>query len=243
MCYNIEALKKTQLKKATHLVNMDSLNWNELKDYHLVSGFDHPQLILHNKDQEGVIASWGLIPHFANLDQADFYANKTLNARVETLFEKKSFAPYAVEQRAVFYIDSFYDYHHVGKEKCAIRISSHEGNPLLIGAVFTRQNQATFSMITQVAQGQMELVHNKHPESRMPLVIDPADLDLFYHANKDQLIEFCAKPKKYDFHLQSVAPLSGAKSLGNNVLQKKDYNYPKLNLTHLGISGSQLSLF
>ena len=85
----------------------------------MLSGFAHPRLLSFAKGGsesepwlvEGL--EWGLIPFWVKDGvQAAEIANKTLNARVETLLEKPSFRAASRYRRCLIYVDGFFEHQH-----------------------------------------------------------------------------------------------------------------------------------
>ena len=98
MCYDVKTSLEAQLKRAKRNQDLKAIEeivekLGPLTDLplHHASGFSHPEVLIYtNQDRfYPIVATWGLIPHWVNnVDQQKKIWNSTLNARVETIFEK-----------------------------------------------------------------------------------------------------------------------------------------------------------
>lgn len=143
-----------------------------------VSGFTQAALplITQGKPEEIQLIPWGLIPAWADEDQARDFPSKTLNARTETVFEKPTFEPSILRQRCLVLVDGFFEWQHLGKEKTEWEISLESEGPFALGGIYaiwtnpkTQNKQASFSILTTPANELMEEIHNT--KKRMPLII------------------------------------------------------------------------
>ena len=86
--------------------------------YHL-NGFAHPKLgvIASDKPNKLQEMEWGLIPFWVkNAEQAADIANKTLNAKAETIFQLPSFRAAIVKRRCIIPLSGFYEWRHYKKK-------------------------------------------------------------------------------------------------------------------------------
>jgi putative SOS response-associated peptidase YedK len=141
------------------------------------NGFQHPTLpvILNQNPQTIDFLSWGLIPFWANPEQAKTIASKTLNAKSETIFEVASFKDSILSKRCIILVDGFYEWQHIGKDKNEFFITLRDEQPFAMGGVWSSwintngETKQTFSIITTPANPLMEEIHNT--KKRMPLIL------------------------------------------------------------------------
>jgi putative SOS response-associated peptidase YedK len=251
MCYNVEAAIIDDLRYALHRGDahlaeelqrrLDELQLRK-KPIYFTSGFSHPKLLVFtNKEPMKPQAfTWGLIPIWAkDWKTADQLRKKTLNARVETMFDLASFKVSAKSKRCLVYIDAFYEYHTVGKKKYPFRISMVNGEPFALGGLWnewTNENgeiHQTFSIVTTAANGLMGKIHNKpaaSDEARMPVILpkekqDEWLIDIKTDTDKEHILQL-AKP--FDEQLMkayTVPQLIGKEGVGNSPQAKTEHKY------------------
>lgn len=255
MCYDIKTKLETQLKRAKHYNNeawIAELE-NELKpylenDYHHVSGFTHPTVLIYTCDKpyKPQAFQWGLVPYWVKDEkQKQQLWNKTINARCETIFEKPSFKKAASDQRCLVYVDGFYEHHHYKGKTVPFYIYRHDGKPMVLGGLFdswlnteTGEQIQTFSVVTTKANGLMSKIHNnpKLIEPRMPLILsddESADKWLAVGLKTESSLKDLFMPLPDDvLSAHAVAPIRGKNALGNvsSVSDEVFYDGVKLNL-------------
>ena len=195
MCYDIKASYEAQLKRAQRSgdkkaiaeIKQNLLPFTDLPLYH-ASGFSHPKLLIYTSDQpfKPEIALWGLIPEWTpDEKQAQSIWNKTLNARAETVFKKKSFKASALHKRGLLFIDGFFEYHHYKKKSFPFYIYNTSKEPIALACLWsewlnkeTAELIRSFTVITREANPFMAKIHNnpKLDEARMPLMV-PENLE------------------------------------------------------------------
>ncbi len=236
MCYNLKALLKTQLNRAIQNADVDKIKEIEekmsgqIKDYHHVSGFSNPPLLIYYENESTpVVAHWGLIPHWIkHRKDAKSIRAKTLNARVETLFQKPSFRMPIKQRRCIIYMDGFYEYYHFKSNTYPHFIYKNGGGSLRVAGLWDEwvdpssgEMLKTFSIITTKGKGIMEKIHNnpKLEEARMPLMLSDelAEEWLKPHSisSEKDLVDYTHSPivTLLDYH--SVGPLLGKNYCGN----------------------------
>ena len=130
----------------------------------------HNSWIITN-EQTGILtnAIWGLIPHWAHMNQ---FKGNLINARCETLFEKLSFKIPILQKRCIVLADSFYEWKKVGQQKLPYRILRKDEAVLCLAGVWDINKQGgnntlSFSIITTPPNQEMATIHN-----RMPLILE-----------------------------------------------------------------------
>jgi putative SOS response-associated peptidase YedK len=216
MCFYVNVnIEKEKLKKNLPFVkkinsnfNGSSLSQNEL------SAFTFPDLpiLLFQKD-DYVISDfkWGLIPEWVSPNDMNEFRKNTLNARIETIDEKKSFQNYT-HQKGILTLNGFYEWQHIGKHKNKFYIHSSSQDFIYVAVIhhtylFENKEINTFSMITTNANKLMSEIHNT--KKRMPLMLNKSYirdwlnpkfgindimLDIESNMNHDLKAELISKP-------------------------------------------------
>jgi putative SOS response-associated peptidase YedK len=114
---------------------------------------------------------WGLIPSWATELNI---GNSMINARYETLLEKRSFKGPLEKRRCLILADGYYEWRRVTpKEKYAYWITPTEGPLLLLAGLWETNQRATgqpvqsCTIITTSANKEMAQIHDRMP---VPLV-------------------------------------------------------------------------
>jgi putative SOS response-associated peptidase YedK len=148
--------------------------------YFHLNGFTHGNIqIIKMDDTEHIFpASWGLIPDWAKSDPASFRKkSNTLNAKGETIFEKRSYKKSAQDKRCLILADGFFEPHHqngVSIPHFCFQPTKERptGDLFLFAGLYNELDHHLFTatIITVEANDFFAEVHNK--KKRMPLVLD-----------------------------------------------------------------------
>lgn len=165
MCYNTK-----QTKDARELELRFQAQFAEgllFEPQEVFNAFAYPRLpVIMNRDAHVIeLPQWGLLPKWA---PKDFPRNYTLNARLETLHEKRSFKD-SVGNRCLVLVNGFYEWRHEGKVKVKYEIGYGGEAYALAGLYEEKDGLCTFTIVTTEAQGVMEYIHNT--KRRMPLAM------------------------------------------------------------------------
>ena len=190
MCYDVKTSLEAQLKRAKRSQDLKAIDeivekLGPLTDLplHHASGFSHPEVLIYTNEDPfyPMVATWGLIPYWVNsVEQQKKIWNSTLNALVETIFEKPAFRDAANEKRCIFYVDGFYEHHHFNNNTYPFFIHRKNNEPIALAALWSEwihpEHNGTinsFSIVTTVGNGMMAKIHNnpKLKEPRMPLML------------------------------------------------------------------------
>lgn len=214
--------------------------------YH-AAGFNHPQVPVLTEYNKGIqLFSWGLIPHWVkSKTDADSIRNNTLNARVETMFEKPAFREAAQTRRCIVLIDGFFEFHHHSKKNFPYFIRLRSDEPMSLAGLWdewidttTGHSHETFTIITTQANGLMNKIHNQpkaSKESRMPLILSKENEEAWLNSineNSDQnFVNNLARPF-LDAEMESytVRRLTGAAALGNVPACIEPFRYAELDV-------------
>lgn len=179
MCFTVSIYRNS------HVVETDVGALFDASDvyqpYVHVSGFAHPDLpfITSSRPDSIELVSWGLVPSWTkNAEAAADIANKTLNARSETVFEKPSFRSAIKDRRGLLILDGFVEWQHNSSRKQPYYIKPQSESVLLLGGIWedwldksTGEVRRSFSILTTQANTLMSVIHNS--KQRMPVVISP----------------------------------------------------------------------
>jgi putative SOS response-associated peptidase YedK len=169
------------------------LKFEEFPKFFHANGFDHPQLpVMTNEDPHLVQpVEWGLVPFWAK-DKS--IANQTLNAVSETAFEKPAFRDSIKKRRCLIWVDGFFEWKHVGKEKTPYYIYIQDHHAFTLGGLWSEWTDKqtgevikTCSILTTPANELMTEIHNT--KKRMPLILTQQYWDIWFDdsANEDNL--------------------------------------------------------
>lgn len=147
--------------------------------YHL-NGFNFPLLpvILQGNPNTFSFANWGLIPSWIKLkEEAENIRLSTLNAKIETIFDKPSFKSAIVSQRCLVPLTGFFEWQQLSpKEKQPYFISLKEKTIFSVAGIadtwlnpIDKTVVQTFSIVTTEANSLMATIHNT--KKRMPLIL------------------------------------------------------------------------
>ncbi len=247
MCYDIQASVQAQIHRAK--LKGDDKTVDYIKQILLPktdvplfckSGFEHPKLLIYIGKENTIpeIAHWGLIPSWIkNEEQKVLIQNKTLNARIETLNEKKSFRN-SVNNRGILYIDGFFEHHHFNRKAYPFFISSkNEHEPLALGCIFSKwyngeEEINTFSIVTTQANQLVSDIQNKpsQGEFRMPLILSENQINVWLSESIkiNSIINKFSKPANMPLRGHPVRQIKG-KNIDCNVPEiSKPFFYPEL---------------
>jgi putative SOS response-associated peptidase YedK len=118
---------------------------------------------------------WGLIPHWAR----DTGGPKPINAKSETVLDRAMFREPFRKRRCLIPATGFYEWQRVGKAKRPYHFRRRDGQPLALAGLWDRWDGPdgallTCTILTTDANDLLRPVHD-----RMPVIIDPADVDLW----------------------------------------------------------------
>jgi putative SOS response-associated peptidase YedK len=250
MCYTAESATRIALKYAKRRGDADEVEALEKKltflqidkhAYFHVSGFAHPKLIVftNTNPNEPQLFNWGLIPSWIpDLKSANSIMNQTLNARIETLFNKPSFKELAKNKRCLIYLDAFYEYHHFNKQTYPYRICMQDDSPMVLAGIWdewknekTGEIKNTVSIVTTIANDVMKKIHNnpKADGARMPVILNKMNEKKWLDADDEEKIKAFSKPTHNEIlNCYTVGKLLGKNAIGNTIDAEKKYFYAEL---------------
>ncbi len=251
MCYDVKFLTQKKLKYAKRKgetpEEIKEIEGKLLKltanvgPQYCVSGFSHPDLLVFISQESAnpKLFKWGLIPSWVkNEDIASQIQNKTINARVETLFEKPSFKSSVVNKRCLVMVDGFYEHYYFQNKVYPHYIFHPDKEPMVFAGLWdewTRERGqivSSVTIVTTTAKGIMKKIHNnpKHKEGRMPFVLNHQNQNdwLFNIHSEKQLNEFVNEVPCLELQAHPVYFIRGNKALGNVPKASNFFSYPEL---------------
>ncbi|MBI2795002.1 MAG: SOS response-associated peptidase [Ignavibacteria bacterium] len=212
MCYTVSIFASTHEIETDLGATFDDAD--AYQPYFNVSGFVHPALPMVSSERPDAIQilEWGLIPRWIrDLDAASDIANKTLNARGDTVFEKSSFKDAIVSRRSLLPVNGFIEWRHEKKSKLPFFVRGIQETLITLGCIFEEwtdrnsgEHKKTFSILTTDANELMAYIHNN--KLRMPVVIGKADRSAWLSDIDRHTIEQLMRPL-CEHQLQAI-PLS-----------------------------------
>ena len=178
MCYQTRLIKKQEEIMERFNAVMDELN--DYNPTEFCNGFDFPKtpVITTINPQKIALFNWGLIPEWSQENDIRKY---TLNARIETLEEKKSFKD-IIQNRCLIIADGFYEWqwrNKSGSKKEKYLITLPKEELFAFAGIYTQwinfDNTIvnSYAIITTQANELMSKIHNT--KQRMPVILKKED--------------------------------------------------------------------
>lgn len=224
MCFHnsliVDAVKIENRYNAKFIPGID---WQPI--YH-AAAFNLPAWPIIANEAPGVIQffQWGLIPFFIkNKNDADKIRFMTLNAKIETLHQKKSFSTSARNRLCLIPSTGFFEWQQVGKSKQPwfIRVTGEEifsiaGIWDIWRDPFTDIQYFTFSLITREAIGIMKEIHNT--KLRMPFILPKSiEKDWLFANTLEKKEKLLNQSNNIEFNAYKVSSLVGKRNINTNV--------------------------
>ncbi|MCE3278326.1 MAG: hypothetical protein K0S44_517 [Bacteroidetes bacterium] len=185
MCYTISYKNKDEKKLAKALGPAYPSKVVQLKTVYAASGFTNPEwpVITSGNPNEFQLFNWGLIPKWTpGIDLAKEFRLNNLNAKSETIFEKRSFSGPVKKQRCLIPVTGFFEWRDINKKKYPYHIHLKDEEVFCLGGIYdewadktTGEIINTFSIVTTAANPLMAKIHNL--KLRMPLILPKEKLN------------------------------------------------------------------
>ena len=193
MCYQTRLLKKKEeIQKRFSIPKDDLEGFNPSA---IIKAFDYPKtpVITNEKPNSIQHFNWGLVPSWSTDTSHRHYA---LNARIETLNEKKSFKD-VIQNRCLIIADGFYEWKWSNKsgskkEKHLLTIPNEE--LFAFAGIYSTwidiegNHFNSYTMITTQANELMSEIHNT--KKRMPIILNPLDEKKWLDGEEYKKFEF-----------------------------------------------------
>jgi putative SOS response-associated peptidase YedK len=132
------------------------------KRYNIAPGQTALQIIEVRKERRLAQFKWGLCPKWADPK----LATRMINARAETVDEKRAYKGPFTKARCLVIADGFYEWKSTGpKSKTPYRFTLRDGRPFTFAGLY---DNGTFTILTTEANSLVQDVH-----ARMPVILSP----------------------------------------------------------------------
>lgn len=235
MCFHNAMSKKAQ--EAANRFNVQiEIGFDPI--YH-ASGFAFPEWpVITAEDPEKIkLFSWGLIPHWVkDSEQAKTIRGQTLNARLETVFEKPSFRTSIHKKRCLVISTGFFEWQDYNKKKYPWFIKLKESEIFSLAGIYsqwvnksTGEISNTFSIITTNANPLMARIHNS--KERMPVILLPENEKEWLNSKLDdaQIKSFFPAIDEKKMEAHTISRLITSRKENSNVPEvQQPFIYPEL---------------
>lgn len=186
--------------KAGKKVKLKGFNISDFEDliprYNIAPTQDIVTVVQRDSSRETMLMQWGLIPFWSKEPKG------IINARVETIDEKASFAESFERRRCLILADGFYEWERHGKIAQPYYFQMENEEPFTFAGIWDqwRSGERTIiscAIITTTANDLLATIHN-----RMPVILGQELHDLWLDENarttdlKELLVPFDAKEMK-----------------------------------------------
>ena len=191
--------------------------------------FEYKKCLIITDSKQIQVMEWGLTPDWLRVKsekredlkaaymQAIEWRQKTINARSETLFEKKTFSGPVANRRCVIPSTGYFEYHHnADKTKTPYFLYMKNEEIFSIAGIWTKwinpiskRETHTFSLITTTANPLVAKIHNGGSNSqRMPLILSHEDEEkwLCPSLNEKEIKELLKTPSDENMDAYPVSP-------------------------------------
>lgn len=165
MCYQTKITKQKQELERSFQAKITGMD--DFVPGPVFKAFDFPRTPVITKDDPELIQlyQWGLVPNWAGPDWNRTY---TLNARIETLDQKRSFKN-SIDNRCLVIVNGFYEWQHIERNKIKYEIGFSDRLFALAGIYEHSDHGSTYTIVTTEAKGIMREIHNT--KLRMPYAL------------------------------------------------------------------------
>ncbi len=136
------------------------------------------------------LAHWGFVGRIRNPNSGQIQEKLFINARGETLDQKRSFKPaWTNAQRCLFLMSHFYEWMGTSKGNVPFAITLKADQPLAVAGLYQEQKvqdqlQIVTTLITTRGNHLMELVHNRGTnKGRMPVILSSEEQQEWLNPN------------------------------------------------------------
>jgi len=225
MCFHLAATAAAKTLEARFDAMFPESNLFEPSEE--FNAFAHPKLpvITANKSDQIELFNWGLVPAWVkDKAMADKLKKATLNARVETAFDKPSFRDPMRFKRCIIPANAFYEWQHVpvgsdlgsartdlGSARTSInkikyKISTDQEVFAFAGLWDSWKDWTGFSILTMPANALMARIHNT--AKRMPFILAPENEKKWLDPGRIKLYDLQELMVPYPEEKMSAEPTS-----------------------------------
>jgi len=160
--------QRTTLENLAVEFGVEEINLSFSASYNMAPS-QHVLAVVNDGVSQFTLFRWGLIPHWA---KDPSIGDKMINARAETITEKKSFRNAFRRSRCLIVADGFYEWKREGKRKTPVYIRLISGRPFGFAGLHESWMSPEYDLIescTIITTGPNELIKPIH--NRMPVII------------------------------------------------------------------------
>lgn len=174
MCGRFVFMSKTAM--LIEEFGLDEIQWNFKPNYNIAPGQDVPGIVKNGKKFLEKFR-WGFVPFWADDPSI---GNRMINARAESVSEKRSFARAFRKRRCLVVADGFYEWRKEGNIKIPMYFHLRSGRPFGFAGLYETwkskdgQELTTCAIITTEPNELIRPVHN-----RMPAIIEKDKRELW----------------------------------------------------------------
>lgn len=188
-------VRKCSLDEIKDEFDIFEIQWAWEPSYNIAPGQNVAGII---DDKKTILTTfrWGLIPWWAKEESIGY---KMINARAETLAEKRSFSKAFKTQRCLIVADGFYEWRKVNTKKFPMYIHLRSGKPFGFGGLYDTwrspdgKTVISCTIITTEPNDVVQPLHN-----RMPVIIPREDRSLWLDRTVQEPDELMPLLKPYD---------------------------------------------
>lgn len=215
--------------------NLPTLDWQTYRDlftldvsappsnfppnYNIAPTHDVPVVAMKDGKPAVQTMRWGLLPFWAKDKKVGY---RMINARAETVEEKRSFSPSLKTRRCIIPVSGFYEWKRESKtDKQAYAIHRTDGEPLLLAGLWACNKQIEegqeINSYTVLTHAPNELVADIH--DRMPVILEREEIRTWLDAPWEDAKPLTDQP----FAAERMEAFAVSNAVG-----KVSNNYPEL---------------
>ena len=191
--------------------------------------YEYKKCLIITGDEQIQVMEWGLTPDWIRVKseshedikvaymQTIDWRQKTMNARSETLFDKKTFAVPVSKRRCIIPSTGYFEYHHnTDKRKTPYFLYMKNEEIFSIAGIWnkwlnpiSKKEVQTFSLITTSANSLASEIHNGgNNAGRMPLILSSEDEEkwLNHSLNENEIKALLKTPSDENMNAYKVSP-------------------------------------
>jgi len=173
--------RKTLTKSQRAIIkeySVEKSNWENSEEYspnYNIAPTNKNPVLIYNDEKYIKNMRWGLIPHWAKDKKI---GTKMINARAETLDEKKTYKPLLQNHRCIVISDGYYEWTGSAGNKQPYYIKKPDHSFMSLAGLWSQwKNEEgkiinSYTVITTDPSSQIEHIHD-----RMPAIINQEQLD------------------------------------------------------------------